>query len=456
MTADHQVQSVRQIESPAAAKSSAWTVTVCFLVVLLDGLDTTSIAFVAPALTREWGISPAAFTPAFVATSIGAVVGYMACGPLAQRFGQRTVATASVLLFGIGTLLTVFADNITTLSILRFLTAIGLGGALPVAVATAADVMPAKYREMAAMIVATGLSAGSVVGGVAGIPLMQNFGWKSVFILGGLLPLVLLPAFLSVPPRATAPTGIVSAPPGNPIAALFAEGLALRTCLLWLFAFLIFLDAYALIFWVPTLLSSFGFAPSQAPIGTAAFGMGGLVGNVVMMAIVAKIGVKRMLMLTTLIAIAGIVLISRGAIPQGLVLPHHRLCRPGRPGRVLLSAGDPYHRRRLVVGPGADRLNRRPRRRRADAVARLGAARHRADGGVTGDCRRRDLAGSRLDRPGTGITSATRRSLCHSRRAKRERETRRLQQRRCRALVFDRLRAESSGLDPRSRFARRG
>lgn len=321
MTADHQVQSVTQIENPAAAKSSAWTVTVCFLVVLLDGLDTTSIAFVAPALTREWGISPAAFTPAFVATSIGAVVGYMACGPLAQRFGQRTVATASVLLFGLGTLLTVFADNITTLSILRFLTAIGLGGALPVAVATAADIMPPKYKEMAAMIVATGLSAGSVVGGVAGIPLMQNFGWKSVFILGGLLPLLLLPIFLSILPRAAAPAGAVSVQPENPIAALFGEGLALRTCLLWLFAFLIFLDAYALIFWVPTLLSSFGFAPSQAPIGTAAFGMGGLVGNVVMMAIVAKIGVNRMLMLTTLIAIGGIVLISQGAIPQALVLP---------------------------------------------------------------------------------------------------------------------------------------
>lgn len=79
----------------ASRASNTWIIAVCFLVVLLDGLDTTSIAFVAPLLAREWGMPAAAFTPAFIATSIGAVIGYMACGPFAQRFGQRSASAPS-------------------------------------------------------------------------------------------------------------------------------------------------------------------------------------------------------------------------------------------------------------------------------------------------------------------------------------------------------------------------
>jgi AAHS family 4-hydroxybenzoate transporter-like MFS transporter len=300
----------------------AWTLTVAFLIVLLDGLDTTSIAFVVPVLGRDWGLPAAAFTPAFVATSVGAVVGYMASGPLAERFGHRAIGILSVALFGVGTLLTAQASDVATLSLLRLVSAVGLGGALPIAITTASGVVPARRSTTAAMLAATGFSAGGVIGGLLGGPLMLRFGWTSVFVLGGVLPLLLLPAFARVLPRHADRARSAAAP----FAALFREGLGLQTALLWLFAFLIFLAAYGLAFWIPTLLTELGFSPERAPLGAAAFALGGLVGSVLMVPIVGRLGIRPVLASTSLVAIGcvialGFIIALGGAtLPPGLVL----------------------------------------------------------------------------------------------------------------------------------------
>lgn len=314
---------IEQTQAPADGLVSshgrqAWALTICFLVVLLDGLDTGSIAFVAPVLGDRWGLAAATFTPAFIATSLGAVVGYMVCGPLAQRFGRRSIGLSSVALFGAGTLLTALASDIATLSVMRLVSAIGLGGALPIAIAASAGVVPARNRATAAMLAATGFSAGAVIGGLIGGPLMRTVGWQSVFVVGGTIPLLLLPAFAWVLSTRQEP-----AHPGraNPIAGLFRDGLAIHSALLWLFAFLIFLVSYALAFWIPTLLTEFGFAPDQAPIGAAAFGVGGLVGSLLIVAIVGRLGVELVLVVTSLFAIICIAILSQANVPSGLVLP---------------------------------------------------------------------------------------------------------------------------------------
>ncbi len=291
---------------------------ICFLVIVLDGLDTTSIAFVIPLLSKTWGLPPQALTAALVATSLGAVIGYMASGPLAQKLGSKAVGIGSVLIFGVGTLLTAMAWDVMSLSLLRFVSAIGLGGVLPVAVATAANAMPERHRETAAMLVATGISAGAVVGGLIGAPLMQRFGWSSIFWLGGILPLLILPFFMRIlsdesPAEKKSQAGSVG--------ALFKDGLAAATLLLWAFAFMIFLVTYGMNFWIPTLLGSFGFSPAQAPLGAAAMGMGGLVGNLLMMTVIRRLGMKTVLVLTTLFASACILIISFADLQASMVLP---------------------------------------------------------------------------------------------------------------------------------------
>ena len=299
-----------------------WMLATCFLVILLDGLDTASVALIAPVVSKLWGVAPAAFTPAFVATNAGAVVGYLICGPVSNRLGHRRTGILSVILFGTGTLLGALAYDVLSLSIIRFVAAIGLGGALPIAVATATAIVAPGFRAGATVLVATGLSAGSVVGGLITGPLVAKFGWPSIFIVGGLLPLLLLPLFaraLSAAERAQAgPSAEPVAP--NPIAALFADGRGVSTGLLWLFAFLIFLVTYGLSSWIPTLLVDFGFSPTQAPLGLAALGVGGIVGNLLMMLIVGRLGTRPALIMTSVGAIACILIISYATIPSSLLL----------------------------------------------------------------------------------------------------------------------------------------
>ena len=85
-------------------------VILCFLAILFDGIDTTAIGVVVPTLAKSWAVPPASFTAAFLATNLGAVVGYIACGPISERIGRRPLIIVSVIWFGVCTLLTVLVD----------------------------------------------------------------------------------------------------------------------------------------------------------------------------------------------------------------------------------------------------------------------------------------------------------------------------------------------------------
>ncbi|BAI74216.1 major facilitator superfamily MFS-1 (plasmid) [Azospirillum sp. B510] len=293
----------------------------CFLIAMFDGLDINAITFTAPVLARAWGITPAQMAPVFLATSAGAVVGYIACGALVVRWGQRTVAVASVLLFSLGTLATVTAIDIITMSLLRFVTSVGLGGALPVAVAMAAGVMPARHRGTAAILVATGLSAGGVVGGVLGAPLMAHFGWTAIFIVGGILPLPLLPAILHLFGTAQPADAATKGEGGKLVGELFRQGLAARTTLLWLFSFLVFIDAYALLYWIPSLLSGMGMPSELAPASTAVFSMGGLVGNIALTLLISRLGAPRTLMVASAVGLVSMAVFGLLHAPLDLMMP---------------------------------------------------------------------------------------------------------------------------------------
>lgn len=304
-------------QPPAFTEDSAtiqWRIViVCFLVIFFDGFDTTSIGFVVPTLAREWAMPAAAFTAAFVATSLGAVIGYMISGPLRWRLGSRYLIFSSVLLFAAGSMSTALAGSLPVLTILRLFTGIGLGAALPATVALASAQCPARHREAVAVAVAAGIGLGSTFGGLIGGHLIAWHGWQSVFLLGALLPALLLPFIWWLLPAREARPDRHAADPASRcdagIASLFHGTLALRTTLLWSFSFLIFITVYALYFWLPTLLLSFGFSGDETPKGIAFLGSGGLVGAILLIPLSTRFGVARVLVFASLLgamAVAGV------------------------------------------------------------------------------------------------------------------------------------------------------
>jgi AAHS family 4-hydroxybenzoate transporter-like MFS transporter len=312
----------------------------CAAVLFLDGFDTQAIGYVAPALAKELSLTKAALGPVFSAGLFGLMIGALLFGPLADRIGRRKIIIFSTLAFGIGSLATAFVHDVNSLLAIRFLTGLGLGGAMPNAIAMTSEFNPRRRRATMVMIMFCGFSVGAALGGFLAAALIPQFGWRSVFIVGGVAPLLLVPIlalklpesvrFLALTGRANERVarllGLISpktafAPatqfvvhelelPGIPVLHLFREGRTLVTLLLWVVFFMSLLDIYFLANWLPVVLNDLGASVASAvAIGTM-FQVGGVVGTFVLGSIIDRFSF-RALALVYFIAIFAV-----GAIGQ--------------------------------------------------------------------------------------------------------------------------------------------
>jgi AAHS family 4-hydroxybenzoate transporter-like MFS transporter len=281
----------------------------CAAVLLLDGFDTQAIGYVAPALAKEWHLTKGALGPVFSAGLFGLMIGALAFGPLADRVGRKKIIIFSTAAFGLGAFATAFAQDVTTLLVIRFLTGLGLGGAMPNAVALTSEYNPQRRRATMVMIMFCGFSIGAALGGLLAADLIPRLGWRSVFIVGGIAPLLMVPLlgwglpesvrFLAAVGRAPervaqllkrispntsfAPDArfVVHEPhlEGIPVAHLFREGRAGVTLLLWVVFFMSLLDIYFLANWLPTVLNELGASVSEAVVIGSMLQVGGVVGT---------------------------------------------------------------------------------------------------------------------------------------------------------------------------------
>jgi MFS transporter, AAHS family, 4-hydroxybenzoate transporter len=282
---------------------------ICATVLFLDGFDTTAIGYVAPALAKEWNVGKAALGPVFSAGLFGLMIGALLFGPLADRIGRKKIIIFSTLAFGIGTLVTSFVNDVNTLLAIRFLTGLGLGGAMPNTIALTSEFSPHRRRATMVMVMFVGFSIGAALGGLLAAALIPQFGWRSVFVAGGAAPLVLVPIlawrlpesvrFLALTGRANARVAelltlvnakaifaggcrfVVDEPAlrGIPVQHLFRGGRTLATLLLWVVFFMSLLDIYFLSNWLPTVLNDLGASISQAAAIGSMLQVGGVVGT---------------------------------------------------------------------------------------------------------------------------------------------------------------------------------
>ena len=164
----------------------------CFLIMLLDGYETVVVGFIAPSLRHAWTLHHGDLALMFGMGLAGLAIGSFFSGPIADRFGRKVVILGSVALFGAVSLASAWSPSITALAGLRFIAGVGLGGAMPNTYTLAAEFCPDRLRSTLVAPIGCGISAGGVLGGVLAAHLIAPYGWQSLLIVGGLLPMLLL------------------------------------------------------------------------------------------------------------------------------------------------------------------------------------------------------------------------------------------------------------------------
>ena len=298
----------------ATRSQTVTVIALCFLTILLDGYDTSVLSYVAPTLAHDWAVGPAAFTPAFVATSLGAVIGYIFCGPLAARFGHKRLMAVSVGFFGVMSLASLLATNVTEMTGLRFVTALGLGGAIPTAIALASEYASGRRRELVAALVTVAIVIGGTLGGIVAGPLLRGWGWQGPFVLGAVLPVLLAVAL-----AAGLPDTRLARKSGTSPRQLFAGGLGWPTALLWAMAFLSFMQTYSFTYFLPLLMTSFGVDRAGAALGSTYIGSGGIAGVALMLVCVQWTGSPRYLAMAFTVGACFVLMLAFGGLGNAAV-----------------------------------------------------------------------------------------------------------------------------------------
>lgn len=331
------------IDGNSLSRFQITVILLCALVAMIDGFDTQAIAFVAPEIIRSWSVDASAFGPVFGAGLLGGLIGAMIFGVLGDRFGRKPTLMLAIILFAAVSLATPWAASIPQLIGARFLTGLGLGGALPGIVAITSEYAPRRARATIVAMMFCGFPLGAVVGGIASAKMVPALGWASVFIAGGIIPLVMLPLFWIVIPesirflsrrgdraeigrllsrmgRALEWDGIAEPPKaeeGSPITALFTGGRAAGTLLLWATLFCSLLLSYFLINWIPVVARAAGMPIESAILGVAALNLGAIVGCILIGRLADRFGPARII--GPSFALGGLAIAAMGS--GGLTIP---------------------------------------------------------------------------------------------------------------------------------------
>lgn len=328
------------IDSHAVSAPQIWVLVLCMLLTMLDGFDTMALAVSLPAISQSWGLTPAEFAPALAATSAGAALGALLLAPLGDSIGRKTMVVSSSYLFAVFTLWIPFAQDVTTLTVMRFLAGIGFGLFLPNAIALVEELAPKHRREAAVMVMMSALPLGTIVGSLVGSIVIPRFGWSSIYVVGGAAALVLaIVATVALPESlkfliargidpATIRSQLRKLLPDIDLAEtthlvtddkrinrarvveLFAHGRTTITLLFWVAIVLEYFTLFLVILWLPSLLHAMHLPLERALQLHALFNVGSFFGTFLIGMVARAFGAYRTVAVSMLLGAASCALFS--------------------------------------------------------------------------------------------------------------------------------------------------
>jgi MFS transporter, AAHS family, 4-hydroxybenzoate transporter len=321
-----------------------WLVFLTALTVVFDGVDNQMLGITIPHIMKTWTVTRNAFAPVVALGFLGMSVGGAVAGLAGDRFGRRTALLGSMGVFGLATLAASTAGSIAALAVLRFLAGLGLGGAMPNAAALAAEYVPLRHRPVAVTVTIVCVPLGGTLAGLAAIPLLPSLGWRALFVLGGMVPMVAAialhwlmpesPRYLArhaerwpelketlhrmgSPVAAGASFRVPEASRRAPLGAIFQPDLRVDTFALWVSFFSCLLAVYLGFSWLPTIIIGAQLGPSVANSGITLFNLGGVVGALAGGWLITRFGSKPTMLTLAAGAIAGTAMLSATKLGAG-------------------------------------------------------------------------------------------------------------------------------------------
>src|SRR5436190_11551382 len=170
------------------------------LTIILDGVDNQLLGNAVPLLMKEWSLPRGAFSTVLALSPFGMMIGGAVGGMLGDRIGRRTALLFSVISFAVLTLAIATVNGLMMLGTLRFLAGLGLGGAMPTAAALSSEYVPRRQRPFAVTLTIVCVPLGGMLAGRMAAYVIPHYGWRNLFLVGGILPIVLaILLFLMLP-----------------------------------------------------------------------------------------------------------------------------------------------------------------------------------------------------------------------------------------------------------------
>jgi AAHS family 4-hydroxybenzoate transporter-like MFS transporter len=318
----------------------------CFMFV--EGYDMQVLAYAAPAMIKTMHVSKAAFGVVFGGAMAGVMIGALLLGTLGDTYGRKLLVIGGLSLFGIFNFMTIAAPDMTMLMVLRTIAGIGLGGAVPNAIALMVDYAPTRRRAVAVCLLYIGYNIGAALGGVIAARMIPAWGWQSVFVLGGIMPLglaavlaLVLPEsvrFLSLRGRQAAARALLArmrpdlalgpdtrilvteeARQGVPVRHLFTEGRALMSALLRLGAIGTIMTEHFMTSWLPMVLTAGGIGLAKAVTASAVMLTVGTFGSIAIGFAIERFGIVALAVLVVL-GVPSVVALGHVGGDEGLLM----------------------------------------------------------------------------------------------------------------------------------------
>ncbi len=376
-----------------SARVSPVALGVCLLTsltMIFDGFDIQAIAFAAPRLIIEWGISRPQLASVLAAGVLAMGVGSFGFGYLGDRYGRRRALISCLVVMAVSSALSARATGLWNLGVWRFLTGLGLGGALPNAAALMVEFAPTRARNLSTAVTVVGVPVGGLLGALAASLLIPLGGWQSIFWLGSALPaaLAVLTAFcLPESPRYLATRddrrmelarlinrvtgtthyqgherwGFLDVSGGRlALRALFLPTYRHNTLIIWLIFFSNLLAVYSFFNWIPTLLTGAGLSLNDALRGALLFNFGGVLGALGGALVMNQLGSRPVMVSLAIVGVASCLALAYLSIGQSLGLaPLYMLifvagaCINGQQVQMFTVTGHAYPTRIRAMGVGA-------------------------------------------------------------------------------------------------------